>query len=215
MKCECGLTYVPGEPDDERVHAKVHAEYLSDPEISSVRQLDQITTIGDFSIYVIDNTCPMEIRRELSHVAFVAHQTMPDYPAGYDGTITEDDPRLFIAVDGMNVIAMVLTEFDDYFWRLAWKDGCSVELVDTVQLEHRRRYKVARAWTAADYQHNGISSQLIQIASNKLSCNIADFGWELPFTSCGKHLVKRLCPKFFLGCGDFFSLNEALEEKPK
>ncbi|NQU26582.1 MAG: hypothetical protein HQ567_35305 [Candidatus Nealsonbacteria bacterium] len=41
MKCDCGLNYVPGHPEDEAYHAQVHAEYLSGPEIPVIRMLSQ------------------------------------------------------------------------------------------------------------------------------------------------------------------------------
>ena len=198
--------------DRAKYHKKIHAEYLSGPEIPSVHQLYHSTTIGDLSIYIIDGTCPMETRRELSHVAMVAQRSMPNYPAGYDGTITEDDQRLFIAADGTHIVAMVLTMFDDIFWQLGWQNGGSIKLVDQVPLKHRR-YKVTRAWTAGAYRHKGLACQLIKVASNMLSYNIVDLGWELPFTKNGTHLVKRLCPNIFWGCGDSFSLSQTLEEE--
>jgi hypothetical protein len=202
---------VPGEPDDEKRHAQIHVEYFSGPEIPAVRLIPHTTTIGELSIYVVDQTCPIEIRREISHVAMVAQRSMTDYPAGYDGTITEDDQRLFIAADGIRIVSMVLTAFDDIFWRLVWKLGGSIKLEDQIPLE-RRSYKVARVWTASGYRRKGLTCQLIKIASDILQCNIVDIGWELPFTRGGTNLVKRLCPDFFWGCGDSFSLRKSLDE---
>lgn len=177
IKCECGLRYVPGHPDDEIMHEQRHSEYLHGPEITAVRELTSIATINSFSVYVVDGSCPLELRLKLAQVAIVAKRSMTDYPAGYDGTVDEDDQRLYIAVDGMRVVAMVITGFDDFFWKFSWNEDGSLKFWHQPP-EKRRSYKVARIWTAPSLQGKGIASQLIQIVSDHLSCNTVDLGWE-------------------------------------
>ena len=48
MKCECGLTYVPDHPDDEKYHERINAEYLSGPEIPEVCQLSTARQLVSF-----------------------------------------------------------------------------------------------------------------------------------------------------------------------
>lgn len=214
MQCDCGLSYVPGHPDDESHHVQIHAEYLSGPELPAVRQLSPCVTNGPLSIYVVDGTCPVTIRCALAHVAMVAHRSMPDYPAGYDGTVTEDDQRLYLAAAGVHIVAMALTALDDGFWRFAWQADGSLTLMEPVP-SIRRSHKIARVWTAAAYRRRGLALWLIQTASRLLPCEIADLGWELPFTLGGARLVKRLCPEAFWGAAvDPFTLREALRAAP-
>src|SRR5712691_1099145 len=105
MKCDCGFTYVPGHPDDERDHAQIHAEYLSGPEIPAVRRLSPCATDGPLSFYAVDGACPKAIRDALVEVMRVAYRSMPGYPIGYDGTVTEDDERLYLAAEGVRIVA--------------------------------------------------------------------------------------------------------------
>ena len=204
---------MPGHPDDEAYHAQVHAEYLSGPEIPVIRMLSPCAADGPLPIYVVDRTCPKEIRHSLSHIAIVACRSMPGYPAGYDGSVTDEDPRLYLAADGAHLVAMVLTGLDDRFWRFAWKNEVSLTLVEPVA-STRRSPKIARAWTAASYRRRGLALQLIQTAGRHLPCDIAELGWELPFTPGGACLVKSLCPDVFWGCGDKFSLRKPLQVAP-
>lgn len=213
VKCDCGLRYVPGHPEDDSYHARIHAEYLSGPEISAVHQLTPSETIGPLSIYVIDKTCLAEIRRSLAYVAKVAQRSMPSYPAGYDGTVTEDDQRLYLAANGAYIVAMVLTTLDDAFYRLAWNADGSIKLMEQVESIHCS-HKIARVWTAADYQRKGLALHLIQTTIRLLPCDLDGLGWELPFTRSGERLVRRLCPEVFWGCGDTFTLHEVLQSAP-
>lgn len=210
-KCECGLTYVPGHPEDEIQHEQWHTEYFYGPEITAVRELTSIATLNSFSVYVVDGSCPLETRLKLAQVAIVAKRSMPDYPAGYSGAVDEYDQRLYIAVDGVRIVAMIITGLEDFFWKCSWNDDGSFKFWHQ-QPEKRRSYKVARVWTAPSCQSKGVASQLIQIVSDQLSCNIVDLGWELPLSVPGKNLVKRFCPDLLWGCGDTITIRNYLQE---
>jgi len=201
MECECGYTYEPGYPVDEVFHSKIHSEYLYGPEIPAIRMLTPSVAETSLPIYIIDETCPEEIRRDIAYVARVAWHSMQHFPVGYDGSITDEEPRVYLAADGDNIVAMVLTSFDNRFWRLAWKSDGSFSLLDNIA-STRRKPKIARVWTAAHYRRRGLASLLIQTASRHFPAEISDFGWELPFTSNGSCLVKRLCSDIFWGCCD-------------
>lgn len=114
-KCECGLSYVPGHPEDEIKHEKWHSEYVNGPEIPVVKDLSSIATIDSLSVSIVDRRYPVETRRELAYVASIAKRSMPDYPSGYDGTVDEDDQRLYLVADGERIVAMVVTGLDDFF----------------------------------------------------------------------------------------------------
>lgn len=83
MECECGYTYEPGYPDDEVCHSKIHSEYLYGPEIPAIRMLTPSVAESSLPIYIIDETCPKEIRRDIAHVARVAWYSMQHFPVGY------------------------------------------------------------------------------------------------------------------------------------
>lgn len=106
MRCDCGLDYVSGHPEDEEEHARIHAEYSFGPEIPAVERVSPCGIYRTFSLYEINQACPIAIRRELAHVAWVACHSMSGYPLGYDGSVTEDDQRLYIAADNAHIVAL-------------------------------------------------------------------------------------------------------------
>ncbi len=120
--CECGLRYVRGLPEDEDYHAKIHKEYALGPVIPKVCTVPGITKVGNLAVHVVDASVPLDVRQDIAHVAMVAARSMPEYPSGYDGTITEDDPRLYVLATGDRTVGFVLTALDKSFWRLSWID---------------------------------------------------------------------------------------------
>jgi|GEM_PF-4858202 len=213
IKCECGLTFIPGDPENKKNHEKIHAEYSLGPDLPSVELASPLGASDNFSIYCIDQTCSLETRQKLAYVAMVAARSMPDYPAGYDGTGAECDQRLFIAVKMNRVVAIVITALDDRFWRCAWAEDGSITLIER-EVSIHQRHKITRVWTAAAYRRQGLAINLVKTAACLFSIEIFNLGWELPFTKGGESLVKYLCPISFWGCGDLRSLNTSIH-RPK
>ena len=209
MKCDCGLSYISGLPEDEKDHQAIHAAYFYGPEIFAVLELSPAATDGALPIYMVDRSCSKKNRDELAHVAMVAHRSMPEYPAGYDGTVTDDDQRLFLVAEGARIVSMAITSLDERFWHLAWNTDGTIAQIDQTPSIHRS-YKIARVWTAAGYRRKGLAVRLVQTVSHLLPCQISDLGWELPFTQAGGSLVKRLCPDSWWGCGDQMTLWKTL-----
>jgi hypothetical protein len=176
-----------------------------------VRSLSTVDSSEGISTHAIDANVPLATRRQIAYVATVAQRSISgDWP-GYDGTIDEDDQRLFVAASADRVVAMVVTALDGRFWPLGWRADGSIELRGE-RASLRQGHKIARVWTAANFRRRGLALRLIQIASRALSIRTEDFGWEIPFTAGGTLLVKRLCPESFWGCGSPYSLNETLNQ---
>ncbi len=140
----------------------------------------------------------------------VAHRTIPG-PAGYDGADTDYDLRLYLVADKSNAIAMILTSLESYYWQLAWNPSGAIELLANNALQ-RQGFKIARVWVAADYRRQGIMNWLVPVTANHLGVEIAQLGWELPFTDSGAALVRKVSPSTFLGSCDGFTLREVLSE---
>lgn len=208
-KCECGLYYVPENPDDAEYHARLHAEYSDGPEIEAVLQLRVIGEHDGRLVCVIDHTCPKSIRSEFAHVAQVASRSC-QFPAGYDGS--DPESRMYVIANGIRVVAMIIVASEKRFWRGTWTTEEEYELFCEPAIL-RKGFKIARAWTAASCQRTGLASKLVEIASALLLCDISLIGWELPFTSSGVKLAKRLCPHEFLGCGDPSFLSHFFQTK--
>jgi hypothetical protein len=175
-----------------------------------IRHTPRLAEVGGFPLHVVDARTPFEVRHRLAHVAIVAHRTMTDYPAGYDGTLTEDDQRLYLLADGTRAVAMVLTALDERFWPLCWRPGGPPELVGSRAIM-RTGPKVARVWVAKDYRGRGLATELTLEVLRQLPCAIEAIGWEMPFTPGGRALVRRLRETEFLGCGDPHSLQQVLD----
>jgi hypothetical protein len=123
--------------------------------------------------------------------------------------VDDQDQQLFLAADGDRIACALLTALDQYAWPLGWATTGGIELRGETAVIAPRR-KVARVWTARDYRGRRIALRLLQMASRLLPTPISDLGWELPFTPAGSALVRRLCPEAFWGCGDRFTLYQAL-----
>lgn len=210
LTCECGLKYVPGEPDNDSLHAMWHDEYLNGPELFQLRALEAIDMVSGYQLFLVDANADQDIRSQLKHIAFVAQREMSDFPAGYDGTITEADQRLYIVADGDRGIAMVVTAKDEYSWRLAFNSDSTVGLLNAKALFGKRQ-KITRIWVAKNYRRHGIGVSLVRAVAKSLKCELADIGWELPLSSNGKKLIQKLVPSQWWGCGDANALQETLD----
>ncbi len=206
--CECGLDYVRGLDEDEKYHAKIHAEYARGPKIAVLGRLPSLGLVDEFTFHAVDSSVPFDMRRKVAHVAMVAHGSILG-PAGYDGTVTKDDQRLYILATKSHVVAMAITTLDSYFWKLAWGPHGSVEIVEREALS-RTSPKVARVWVASNYRRKGLATSLIIEASKHLGVDTQMLGWELPFTEGGSAVVRKFSPVAFLGCCDAFTLREVL-----
>ena len=182
------------------------------PVIAKVRKAPVVGNFGNLTVHLVDASVPLQVRQAISHVAMVAQRSMSEYPAGYDGTVTEDDQRLYVLVDGDRVVAFALTALDERFWRLSWATDGAIDLFEDTALS-RRGPKVGRVWVAASYRGKGLSVQLVEVAAGHLAVAPSELGWELPFTPAGRALVRHFCQSSFLGCGDVYSLTKALNSK--
>ncbi len=209
---ECGFNYVVGSPDDEASHDRLHAEYQYGPEIAALEQIPPFQTLGVLTLHLVDQAIPQAVRRNFYNVALVACREIGG-PAGFDGTVNEEEQRLFVAAEGRRAVGMVLTAADDRFWPLAWKSDGSMELRGKMPSTHRGQ-KIARAWIAAEYRRRGLVFSMVRATIRLFACNSIDLGWELPFTESGARLVRRISPDVFWGCRDPFTLNEALHPRP-
>ncbi len=144
LQCECGLTYVPGEPDDEEMHTRDHNVYLRGPVLPSLSSVDTSGAVATFPLFIIDGSVPQSVRHELVDVVCAA--SPPEFPAGYDGTVTEYQETLFLVVDGDRAVALGITALDDNYWKLSWKCDGTVELVSK-DVNPKRRLKIASGLT--------------------------------------------------------------------
>lgn len=209
-RCECGLSYVEGLAEDEKVHVRIHDEYVNGATLQALPSMQPAGHVAGFPVVVADGTTPKAIRKELATAALVAQRTMPDYPAGYDGTVTDGDERLFLVASKNRAVAMALTSLDDYYWLLKWKRNSSLELMSKEAVLGERQ-KIGRVWVAKAYRGKGIATELLRLVADMFGRPLGELGWELPLTADGRRLLRRLVPETWLGRGDAFALSETLE----
>lgn len=208
--CECGLNYVSGFDEDEKQHEIWHDEYLHGAILHDMHALSAICSVAGYPLVVVDAAIPREVRFRLSKAAYVAQRSTPEYPAGYDGTISEADERLFLARDDDRAIGMVLTALDEYYWRLTWTNEGTAQLIDR-NPHLGRRLKIGRVWVAKAYRSRGIGSLMVKTVVELLGYEVSDIGWELPITEDGASLIKKLFPTKWWGRGDGFALQDTLD----
>lgn len=206
--CECGLGYVKGYPDDEKYHRRLHREYAQGPVIEVLSLTPALETHNNLTIHLVDSSVPIFNRRKIAHIAMVAQRSMPDYKTGYDGTVTEDDQRLYVVREKKRAVGFLLTANCHGFWHLRWANE-KVELVSKQPLLETRP-TIARVWIAANYRKKGLAKQLICCAALNLGIEENAFCWEMPFTAQGAALARSFYPYLFLGSCDNYTLHQLL-----
>ena len=203
-KCECGATYVIGDPENEAWHNQFHEEYSLGPDVSEVQSLRSIASKESLRLVVVDNTVEESIRKAVAQVAVVAQRCMPDYKFGYYGVASDSEQRLYAFVDKTRIVGIVTTSLEKYLWRFAWTPESGFQPSETNRAPFSGP-KVTRIWIAASYRRRGLAKWLIQEVGKHLKCDVQSLGWEMPLTESGKSLVKSVCAEEFLGCGNFRS----------
>ena len=209
-KCECGFSYVSGYDEDEIQHRIRHDAYLHGPALDYILDLPSLCSVAGYPFLVIDSSIPEETRFRLSKTVLVAQRTTPDYPAGYDGIISESDEKLFLVKDNNRAIGMVITAKEEAYWQLSWTEKGTVQLLDRKQYV-KSRQKIARVWVVKAYRHKGIGPLMLKATAEYLGYKISDIGWELPLTKDGAVLVQKLVPSKWWGRGDLLALQETLD----
>lgn len=212
MKCECGLSFVEGLESDEQIHAEMHEEYLLGPRLEALRFVSVRPHREGYGLAVIDSTVPENIRHSLARAAMVSRFETPEFPAGYDGSVTDAQEKMFIVAKEDRAIAVALTGLDEPHWRLGWTALGGVYLVERTPLIGSRQ-KIGRIWVAKSYRGSGIAAALATEISSSLSVPLAELGWELPLTQSGRSLLHRLVPGEWLGRGDPFALRDTLSSE--
>ena len=208
-RCECGCDFVRGVDEDEETHRRIHDEYLNGPSIPVVETLKSSGSVAGLRLLAVDSTIPYETRVQLAKAAYVAHRTTPRFPAGYDGSITAADERLFMLTKNDRVISMVLTSLDEPYWQLKWDVDGGIELAAENRVLGLRR-KVARVWVAKAYQRRRIALHLLQHIAESFDTSLCSLGWELPLSREGRSLLRRILFGLWLGKGDGYALQKTL-----
>lgn len=209
VRCECGLTYAPGIPDDEVLHRHIHSEYATGPHVRELQHLAKVGLVENLTVKCVDSGTPSKVARKVAHVAMVAQREIPGMAGFYgDGS---GDQRLYVLEEEDRCVGMVFVANAMAYWRLAWNDSRPgrIELVDRAAVVETLPV-IARVWIAADYRSRGLARGLLLFAIANCAATTATVCWELPFTAGGEALVRSLLPKSFRGSCDAYQMGQVL-----
>ena len=209
--CECGYAYVPGARDGERIHRERHAAYSQGPLIPALRSLRSVASIDARGVCKVDRTTPEEIRRAVAEVAYVARRETPEYKVGFDGTLSDEDPRLYVVGHQLHAVGMAMVTTTTRAWRLRWVSATKACLRSR-EAATEPRPLLARLWIAGSHRRQGIASRLVAIVAGDTGVKASEISWQLPFSPAGLTFVRRVAPGDWYGDCDQFDLEDLLTD---
>ena len=211
--CECGLGYIRGSPEDERMHTEVHGEFARGPTIRRLSELEKLRSVRDLELLRADANTPEYLRLEVAYIARVAQRETPDFKAGYDGTITDEEPSLYVLAEGSRAVGMCLVGRTQRSWRLRWVSE-SRACLRAKDASNADRPLVARVWIAGDYRRQGLGGALMCAVIDESGIPSAQWCWQLPFSYAGRRFARHLTAAEWYGDGDAFDLQGILADPP-
>lgn len=207
--CECGLSYVRGNDEDEALHRGIHDAFMSGPSLPELSAAEPVGRIDSFGIVRVSNESPQRERVDAAQLALVANREMSGYKSGYDGSISDPPLTVWALLDGERAIGFVLMGETERSWRLRWVSPNRATLISHYA-DSERRHVVARVWIAASYRRQGLARQLLHFCIDSAGTTAASVTFQLPFTPQGQRLVHSMLPDQWFGDGDAFDLDGVL-----
>jgi GNAT superfamily N-acetyltransferase len=208
-KCECGLNFVSGDPEEEERHFTVHENYLSGPKLLILSTEKKLAEIDEFVLVRVSDESTKEVRSAAKELAFTAYCSTPQYPVGYDGS-TGHELIVYALLHGEHAIGYLLKGKTRRSWYLRWTNRGKAELIiNEANLDER--IVIARVWVAKNHQRKGLARRMIETVATTENHGIGNMTYQLPFTSAGTCLIQAIVPDMWYGDGDVFDLQDVLE----
>lgn len=207
-KCECGLSYVAGHPDDEELHRIVHEDYLNGPQLPVLTIGEKVAEVNEFAVVRVSDESTEEVRSAAAKLALSVTYSLP-YPIGYDGS-TGHELVVYALIHGERAIGYLLSGKTRRSWCLRWIGQGKAELISK-EANLDERIVIARIWIAKNYQRKGLARRLIEVVATTENQKISNMTYQLPFTAAGTRLMLSLVSETWYGDGDAFDLREILE----
>ena len=183
------------------MHPLTEDDVAYGPVIPELGQTIALEHIGGGTVQLVDASVPLSVRCAAARVAYAAQRSTPSYKTGYDGTVTEDDQRLYVLSMNGRAVGLVLTAFQPRVWKVMWTHPGKVSRDGEVPLLGKATV-IARVWVAEKSRTRGLGRNLVALAIRHLNIEVSNVGWEFPFTDSGSALVRRFCPSRFLASCD-------------
>ncbi len=207
-KCECGLSYVAGHPEDEERHRIVHEEYVNGPQLSVLTTGEKVDEVDEFAVVRVSDESTEEVRSAAAKLARVAHYSIR-HSISYDGS-TGHELIVYALLHGKHAIGYLLIGKTRLSWCLRWIGQGKAELISK-EANLDERIVIARIWIAKNYQRKGLARRLIEVVVTTENQEISNMTYQLPFTAAGTCLIQALVPDTWYGDGDAFDLQDILE----
>lgn len=208
--CACGFSYVAGIEEDERLHDRVHAEFLKGPVLPSLRRADYVGSVEAYTIVRVTDNSPREVRDDAAKLALVAHHSTPEYKAGYDGSATAGLQHVYVLLSDIHAIGFALVGDTTRSWRLRWQSANKAQLLSR-EADQQRRKLLARVWLAFEFRRRGVGYLFVHHIAAGEGTDAGHMTFQLPLSPDGIRLVQRLVPSEWFADGDAFELDGILE----
>jgi len=201
---ECGLTYAPGNPDDQREHRRRHRRLSLRWRSAPGEQIAGVD--GDLRVLVVNCASKAWLRRRADGIGRRANLEM-HYDFGvYDGdAVNEFREHAFIGIAADQVASFVVVDCRTSFMRVPWEQIHRNPVGDTWRMythgrafERRRGWTVSFVWTPQAIRRAGFARRTIAIVAKTLQLPVADLAWHDPFTDAGRDFVRSLSPETVL-----------------
>lgn len=210
-KCECGIKYVTGYPDEEERHRIRHEEYLNGPQLPVLTTGEKITIIDEYTVIRVSDESAEEIRSAAAKLALAAYYCTPMYPTGYDGS-TGHKLIVYAILHSKHAIGYSLIGETRRSWYLRWIGQGKAELISN-EANLEKRVVIARLWIAKNYRKKGLARRLIKVVGKTENQETRNMTYQLPFTSAGSCLIQSLVPDTWYGEGDASDLQDILKRR--
>ena len=209
-KCECGTSYVAGDPEEEERHCINHEIYLNGPRLSILSTEKEVGKVKSYIVVRVLDDSMKSVRSAAVELARAANFSTPDYAIGYDGS-KGHGLIVYALICGERAIGYLLIKRTQCYCSLRWSGREKARLISN-KAKTDERVLVARIWIAKNYQRKGLARRFIEVMSKIENQNVSDMVYQLPFTDTGRCLVKALAPDEWYGDGDIFDFTDILEK---
>ena len=191
------MTYVEGEPKDERLHRSHHDRVVCGVRARRSKSEHVIWQSSDARITLVDAESPLTLHRRAAKVARLANLET-QYDCGmYDGVpqAGDRDLHLFLYHAGPRILGLIMVEMRNAVLCYRWRSGMPPEGEELQR--HRPMRTVVFAWIHKTVRGRGLGRLVLLEAVRYFGMDLQGIAWYPPFSPSGAMFVRRMCPHKF------------------
>lgn len=115
----------------------------------------------------------------------------------FDGGVFRDpdNDHLLLAYEAGRVVAMAVLEPERRVAEARWMPQRFAHVDD---INGTAPWVVCFVWSLRQRRQQGLATWMLKSFAQYLSCEVSDFGWEVPFSPAGEQLARKLSPERLL-----------------